>query len=48
MTKVDLVYSQIYSLRNQIGVGPMIIFPTQTGMDIARYSDFPDKLINTS
>lgn len=46
MAKLDLVHSQIYSLMNGRGVCPMIIFPTQTGMDMGRYSNYPDDLVH--
>lgn len=46
MTKVDLVHSQLYSLRRLTGVDPMIVFPTQTGMDMGVYSGFPDDLVH--
>lgn len=44
--KVDFVHSQIFAMKTWLGYGPMIIFPTQTGVDMARYSLFPDNLIH--
>lgn len=46
MSRVDLVHSQIYSLKESIGGPPMIIFPTLTGMDMAKYSYFPEDLVH--
>lgn len=42
--KVDFVHSQIFSMKASLGYGPMVIFPTQTGVDMARYSSFPGNL----
>lgn len=41
MQKVDLVHSQIFSLKRFLGYGPMIVFPTQTGADMGWYSHYP-------
>lgn len=41
MSRLDYVHSQIYSLMSEQGMSPMIIFPTQTGMDMGRYSNYP-------
>lgn len=44
MQKIDTVHSQIFSMKATLGYGPMIIFPTLTGVDMARYSSFPANL----
>lgn len=46
MQKVDFVHSQIFSLKRKLGHGPMIVFPTQTGVDMGRYSHYPDDRIH--
>lgn len=46
MTRLDHVHSQIYSFMNDKGMNPMIIFPTQTGMDLGRYSGYPEELVH--
>lgn len=44
LQKLDYVHSQIFSMKSELGYTPMIIFPTQTGVDMARYSFFPSNL----
>lgn len=44
LQKVDFVHSQIFSLKRRLGHGPMIVYPTLTGVDMGRYSSFPDEL----
>lgn len=46
MARLDYVHSQIYSFMNDMAVCPMIIFPTITGMDMGRYSNYPEDLVH--
>lgn len=46
ITRADLLHSMIFSLRTVLGWDPMIIFPTQVGIDLARYNHFPHDLIH--
>lgn len=46
MQKVDFVHSQIFSMKRLLGHGPMIVFPTQTGIDMGKYSHYPEDLIH--
>lgn len=45
ITKLDLLHSQLFSLKHDIGHAPMIIYPTQVGMDLSTYSEHPHELI---
>lgn len=46
LTRVDLLHSMIYSMKVVLGHDPMIIFPTQVGIDLSRYNHFPHDLIH--
>lgn len=46
MTRLDYVHSQIFSFTKDKGGCPMIIFPTQTGLDMGRYSNYPEDLVH--
>lgn len=46
MQKVDFVHSQIFSMKRLLGHGPMIVFPTQTGIDMGKYSHYPDDCVH--
>lgn len=46
MARLDFVHSQIYSFMSNQGVCPMIVFPTQTGLDMGRYSNYPEDLVH--
>lgn len=45
ITKLDLLHAQLFSLKAQIGHAPMIIFPTQMGMDLSTYREIHHDLI---
>lgn len=40
MEALDLAFSQIFALSNQLGYKPMILPVTQTGIDIATYNNY--------
>lgn len=44
ITRADLLHSMIFSLKSSIGHDPMIIFPTQVGVDLTRYNNTPHEL----
>lgn len=46
ITRADLLHSMIFSLKSALGHDPMIIFPTQVGVDLTRYNHFPHDLIH--
>lgn len=46
VSRVDLLHSMIYSLKPVLHHDPMIIFPTQVGIDLTRYNLFPHDLIH--
>lgn len=46
MSALDLTYSQLFSLQNQLGYKPMILPVTQTGLDFAKYNHYPEDLIS--
>lgn len=46
ITKLDLLHSQLFSINSYLGHYPMIVFPTQVGMHLSRYSDYPNELIH--
>lgn len=46
MTAVDQLHSELYSLSAQVGHHIMVVFSTQTGIDLGKYSGYPDELIS--
>lgn len=46
MTAVDQLLSELYPLSAQVGHTIMVIFSTQVGMDLGKYSGYPDELIS--
>lgn len=46
VTHMDLLHSMIYSFKSVLCHDPMIIFPTQVGVDLARYNRIPHNLIH--
>lgn len=44
ITAVDQLHSELYSLSDMVGHKIMVIFSTQTGVDIGRYNGYPDEL----
>lgn len=46
MTTVDQIHAEIFSLSQQVGHQLMIIFPSQTGVDLGKYNGYPDDLIS--
>lgn len=46
MTAVDQLHSELYSLSAQIGHQIMVVFSTQTGIDLGKYNGYPRDLIS--
>lgn len=44
MAHLDIAMSQIFALQSIVGHYIMVVFPTQTGMSLARYNQFPPGL----
>lgn len=46
MEAVDQALAQLFSLSNDIGYKPMVLFATLTGVDMAIYNNYPDDLVH--
>lgn len=44
MYNLDQTHAQFFNLHHQLGYKPMVLFPTQTGLDFAKYNGYPDDL----
>lgn len=44
MYAIDQVHSQFFGLDTQLGYKPMILFPTQTGINFDKYNNYPENL----
>lgn len=41
---MDQLHEQLFGLTSLLGYKPMVLFTTQTGIDLARYNNYPDDL----
>lgn len=46
MSAMDLAHSQLFSLHEQLGYKPMVLFSTLTGVDFTTYNNYPEDLIS--
>lgn len=46
MSAMDLAHSQIFSLSDDLGYKPMILFSTVTGIDMTKYNNYPEDLVS--
>lgn len=46
MTAVDQLLTELYSLSPSVGHKIMVVFSTQTGVDLGKYNGYPDDLIS--
>lgn len=46
ITVVDQLLSELYSLSSRVGHHIMVIFSTQTGVDLSHYNGYPQELIS--
>lgn len=47
MYAVDQLHEQLFDLSTLLGYMPMILFTTQTGIDFAKYNNYPDDLASS-
>lgn len=46
ITAADQLHSELYSMSDKIGHQIMVIFSTQTGVDLSQYNGYPEELVS--